>query len=94
MSAAKALFIPVGIASGFLAGFLAKTLFDQVWKWISDEEPPGPEQRRISMPLLVTALALEGAIFTITRGLVERLARTGFQRATGSWPGPEEAEEA
>jgi hypothetical protein len=33
------------------------------------------------------ALIVEGAIFRAVRGLVDRSARTGFARLTGTWPG-------
>jgi hypothetical protein len=36
---------------------------------------------------MIDALALEGAIFRATRGLVDHFARRSFERATGRWPG-------
>jgi hypothetical protein len=36
---------------------------------------------------MVTALALEGAIFRATRGVADHAARRSFERVTGSWPG-------
>jgi hypothetical protein len=41
------------------------------------------------VPLLAVALALEGAIFRVIRGLVDRGSRRGFMRLTGTWPGEE-----
>ena len=90
----KALYIPFSIASGFAAGFLGKKLFEIAWAVVDDQEPPEPEHRDASMPKLVTALVLQGAIFTLARGLTERAARTGFYRATGSWPGYDRPEAA
>ena len=88
----KLLFIPISILSGILAGAVGRWLFDFAWGRISDEEPPEPEHRDVSWPKLVTALALEGAIFRATRGIVERGSRVGFLRLTGAWPGEEEPE--
>jgi hypothetical protein len=85
----KVLFAPVGIVSGMIAGFLGKSLFDFVWSRISNEEAPEPDQREVSVPLLAVALALEGAIFRVIRGLVDRGSRQGFMRLTGTWPGEE-----
>jgi hypothetical protein len=38
---------------------------------------------------VLLALGLEGAIFRAARGGVDRAARQGFSRVTGSWPGEE-----
>jgi hypothetical protein len=88
----RLLFVPVGVAGGFLAGLVGKSLFEFLWSRISDEEAPEPEHRDVSWPKLVAALALEGAIFRVSRGLFERGSRAGFQRATGRWPGEERPE--
>lgn len=88
----KALFIPVSIASGFAAGFAGKKLFEVVWGLIDDQEPPEAEHRDVNAPKLVAALALQGAIFSIARGLTDRASRLAFYRATGSWPGEERPE--
>jgi len=88
----KVLYIPFSIASGFAAGFLGKKLFEALWGVVDDQEPPQPEHREANLPKLVVALALQGAIFTLARGLTERGFRRGFYRATGSWPGDERPE--
>ena len=88
----KLLFVPVGIAGGLVAGAISKKLFDLVWSRVSKEEAPEPEHREVSWPQLVAALALQGAIFRVSRGVVERWSRIGFHRLTGSWPGEEEPE--
>ena len=88
----KLLFIPFSIAGGLVAGFAAKKLFDLAWGLIDDEEPPEPEDRDVSWLKLAAALALEGAIFRVTRGLADRGSRIGFYRLTGAWPGDEEPE--
>ena len=86
----KILFIPFSVAGGFLAGFLAKKIFEASWGLIDDEEPPEPEHRDVSWAKLAGALALEGAIFRATRGLADRGSRLGFMRLTGAWPGEQE----
>jgi hypothetical protein len=90
----KILFIPVGIGGGLVAGVISKNLFDFLWSRVSDEEAPEPEHREVSWPELAAALALEGAIFRLSRGLVEHGFRIGFYRLTGSWPGEEQPESA
>jgi hypothetical protein len=80
---------PVSIISGLLAGLIASKLFEFIWGQFADEEAPEPEHREISWPQLIAAMTLEGAIFRLTRGLVNRATRVAFARATGSWPGEE-----
>ena len=84
---AKILFIPVSIISGLIAGFVGKKAFELIWGVIDDQEPPDAEDRETSMPKLVASLAVQGAAFTITRGVTDHLARRSFYKATGSWPG-------
>lgn len=90
----KFLFAPIGIGAGLLAGLAAQKAFEGLWSLVDDEEAPEPDQRRISMPKLVAALAVEGAIFRIVKGLTDHGARSGFAAVTGRWPGEEEPDQA
>ena len=83
----KIVFTPVSLLSGLLAGMVASKLFEFIWGRFADEEAPEPDQRDISWPALIVAMTLEGAIFRLVRGLVDRGSRVAFARATGSWPG-------
>jgi Protein of unknown function (DUF4235) len=85
----KLLFAPIGILAGLLAGFAAQKGFERIWAMVDDEEPPEAEDRQVSYPKLVLALLIEGAIFRLVKGMVDRGARTGFASLTGSWPGEE-----
>jgi hypothetical protein len=89
----KLLFIPFSIVGGLIAGLLSKKVFDLAWGLVDDEEPPEPEHREVAWPKLAIALALQGAIFRMMRGLTDRGSRLGFYRLTGSWPGEEEPEQ-
>jgi hypothetical protein len=88
----KLLFIPIGVLGGLLAGFIGKKVFEQIWGLIDKEEPPDPKHREISVPKMVAALALEGAIFRAVRGLADHGSRRSFARLAGSWPGEERPE--
>jgi hypothetical protein len=88
----KFLFVPIGIAGGLLAGLVGKKLFEQLWGLFDEEEPPDPKHREISVPKMVGALALEGAIFRAVRGLADHGSRRSFARVAGSWPGEERPE--
>jgi Protein of unknown function (DUF4235) len=89
---ARVLFAPLSIAAGLIAGLLGRKLFEGAWGLIDDEEPPDAEHREIAWPKLIAALAVEGAIFRLVKGLVDHGARSAFQRATGTWPGEEAPE--
>lgn len=83
----KRLFAPFGILAGLGAGIAARKLFERLWALIDREDPPDPEDHDISMPKFVAALLLEGAVFSLVKGLVNRGARVGFASTTGRWPG-------
>jgi hypothetical protein len=87
----KLIFAPIGIAAGLLAGLVAQKGFERLWSAFDDEEAPAPDQRDASFPKLIAALAVEGAVFRLTKGLVDHAMRSGFARATGRWPGEEPA---
>jgi Protein of unknown function (DUF4235) len=89
----KFLFAPLGIGAGLVAGMLGKKAFERLWAVIDDEEPPEPNQRNVPTAKLVAALAIEGAIFRVVKGMTDYGARRAFAGATGSWPGKDPAEE-
>lgn len=85
----KLLLFPLRLGSGLLAGFVAKKIFDLLWRLVDDEEAPEPEHREVSLVKLLAALAIEGALFRVVRGSMDRGIRRGFMTLTGSWPGEE-----
>jgi hypothetical protein len=86
----KVLFAPLGIIAGLIAGFAAQKGFERLWAIFDEEDPPGAEDREVSYPKLIAALLLEGAIFRLVKGVVDRGARASFASLTGRWPGDEE----
>lgn len=85
----KLLFRPVAIVSGLLAGILSRRAFALLWRAIDEEQPPQPESRRASVGKLALALSLQGAVFSLVKGLVDHASRQWFARFTGRWPGDE-----
>ena len=83
------LFPPVSILTGLLAGMISSKVFGFIWGQFADEEAPSVEHHQVNWPQLLIAIVVEGAIFRLTRGLVDRGLRIGFERTTGSWPGEE-----
>jgi hypothetical protein len=84
----KLLYKPFGIVSGIVAGVLGRKLFERLWAVADKEEPPRPENR-VPWPKLLGALALEGAVFRLTKGAVDNASRRWFATLTGKWPGEE-----
>ena len=78
---------PIGIVMGILAGILGKRIFDVVWGKIDDQDPPKPNTKEVPLSKLVTAAALQGVIFKVTRSVVDRQTAKGFYYLTGAWPG-------
>lgn len=89
----KLLFTPIGILAGLAAGFAAQKGFERIWAIVDEEQAPEVENRQVSYPKLALALLLEGAIFRLVKGMVDRGARVGFASLTGSWPGEEDERE-
>ena len=87
----KFIFAPIGILAGLAAGFAAQKGFEKVWAIFDDHEAPEAEDREVSYPKLAIALILEGAIFRLVKGMVDRGARLGFASLTGSWPGEQDS---
>jgi Protein of unknown function (DUF4235) len=87
----KVLFAPIGILAGLAAGFAAQKGFERIWAIVDDEQAPEVENREVSYPKLMLALLLEGAIFRLVKGMVDRGARISFASLTGRWPGEEKA---
>jgi hypothetical protein len=83
------LFAPVSIIGGLIAGMFAKKVFEQIWGLIEGEEPPESEHREISIPKLLVAGALQGAIFRAVKEASDHYSRRAFAGATGTWPGKE-----
>jgi len=83
----KLIFAPIGILAGLLAGLLAQKGFDRIWALVDDEEAPEPDQRDVSYGKLIPALLIEGAVFRLTKGVVDHGIRGAFARMTGRWPG-------
>jgi hypothetical protein len=84
----KFIYKPFGIISGFLAGIVAKKLFEAIWGIFDNEEPPKPTTLQTTWPKVIGAAAVEGVAFKVTRAAVDRVGAQGFEHLTGFWPGP------
>ena len=85
---AKLAYRPIGLIGGILAGTLSGIVFKQIWKVVAKEDDaPGALQSEYSLPEVVLAAAVQGAIFAATKAAIERVGARGFTKVTGSWPG-------
>lgn len=88
----KLLFTPFSVVLGLIAGLIGKKIFEQIWGLIDEQEPPDAKHREFDSRKLVAALIVEGAIFSLVKGLTDHGARRTFARLTGTWPGDEAPE--
>jgi hypothetical protein len=86
----KLAFTPFSVGAGLVAGIIARKTFALIWGLVDDQEPPKPEHRDAEIGKLLLAVAIEGTIFALVKGLVDHGSRHAFMRATGAWPGDEE----
>src|SRR5215467_5202424 len=82
------LFKIMGFLSGALAGMVASTIVKKLWEVTpgEDEAPEATDTRR-SWGEILTAAALQGAIFAVIRAAVERATAKGAEKLTGEQPG-------
>jgi|SRR5215469_26886 len=84
----KMLFKIMGFLSGAFAGMVASTIVKKLWQVTpgEDEAPDATDTRR-SWGEILTAAALQGAIFAVIRAAVDRATATGAEKLAGDQPG-------
>jgi Protein of unknown function (DUF4235) len=80
----------VGLLVGVLGGMLASAITRKVWELLPghDEAPEAIDTRR-SWGEILTAAALQGAIFAVIRAAVERATAASAEKLAGEQPGDE-----
>lgn len=83
----KLLYKPLSLATGVVGGLIAGAVFKQVWKKISDDDdtPDALDQDR-GWGEVLTAAALQGAIFALVKAAVDRGGAVGVRKLSGAWP--------
>ena len=87
LGAVKLIYKPIGIILGIISGLIGKRIFNFVWSRIDDEDPPKPTTEVATWTKLLTAAAMQGMIFRVTRTVVDRYGAKGWSYLTGIWPG-------
>ena len=77
-----------------LSGMLAAAIFKRVWKVAAgEEEAPAATDIRRGWREVLTAAALQGAIFALVRAAVDRATAEGTRKLTGAWLGDDSQQE-
>jgi hypothetical protein len=84
----KLLYKPFGLLVSLAGAMLAGALFKRLWRAIADEEEaPSAKDRDRSWREVVTAAAIQGAVFGGVKSVIDRAGATGYANLTGVWPG-------
>jgi hypothetical protein len=89
-AAAKILYRPMGLAGSLIGGLIAGTIFKYVWKWAAPgdkPDPPKPLETEYPFKEILLAAAIQGAIFSVVKTVIDRRGARLFERWTGEWPG-------
>ncbi|PYC79978.1 hypothetical protein C7C46_13570 [Streptomyces tateyamensis] len=78
---------PLGLVIGALGGVVASAVFKRLWALVGyGEDTPQPTDQDRSWTEVLTAAALQGAIFALVKAAVDRGGAAGTRRLTGRWP--------
>ena len=88
----KLIYKPFGIILGLASGLVASKIFNAIWGMIDKAEPPKPTTKEADWAKVLSAAAVQGITFKITRAYVDRAGAKGFEYLTGVWPGPDKQE--
>lgn len=89
-TSAKILYRPVGLLSSIMGGLLAGVIFKQVWRRATPgEKPDAPKALETDYPFreILLAAAVQGAIFSVVKTVIDRQGARLFEKWTGEWPG-------
>lgn len=84
----KLLYKPLSLVVSVAGGLLAGVIFKRIWKLAAgeDETPKATDARR-GWPEVLSAAALQGAVYAVVKAAADRSAAEGTRKLTGVWPG-------
>ncbi len=83
----KIAYKPVGLVLDAAAGAISGLVFKQIWKYVAnDDDAPNATDEDRGWGEILTAAALQGAIFAVVKAAVDRAGASGVRRVTGRWP--------
>ena len=84
----KLLYKPFGTVAAVLAGMVAAAMFKRIWKLVAGEEDkPHARDKHRSWTEVVSAAAVQGAVFGGVKAAADRAGASWFEQVTGIWPG-------
>ena len=90
----KLLYKPFGTIAGVLGGIVAGAIFKQIWKLVAHEnDAPSAKDQHRGWGEVISAAAIQGAVFGGVKAAVDRAGAVGYSRLTGVWPGNTEVPE-
>lgn len=83
----RVLYQPLSLIASVLGGIAATAVFRKLWTATTGEnDAPDATDPGRTWSEVVTAAAVQGAVFGGVKAVVDRGAATGFKKATGKWP--------
>jgi hypothetical protein len=84
----KLLYKPLGLVVSVIGGIAASAVFAQVWKLATGErDAPDATDEDRGWREVLTAAAVQGAVFGFVKAAIDRGGASGFRKVTGAWPG-------
>ena len=83
----KLLYKPFGLLLGIAAGVVAGAIFKRMWALVGEGDTPEATDKQRGWVEIVSAAALQGAVFGAVKALAGRAGATGYEAVTGVWPG-------
>jgi hypothetical protein len=88
----KLVYKPFGVLAGAVSGVVAGAIFKRIWALMAGEaDTPDAKDKQRGWTEVLSAAALQGAVFAGVKAAVDRAGATGFERLTGVWPGKTDA---
>jgi hypothetical protein len=87
----KATYRVLTLGTSVLGGTVASAIFKRLWKVTAGEDQaPSATDERHGWAEILTAAAVQGAIFAVVQAAIERGTAEGTRKITGTWPGDED----